>query len=150
MKSADDPLRSEQNRERAGRACCFRVHRWNAAQFWIDLRNECAKLQLFGELARIEISNRACLNFCRIDLRFVDRFPSGFDDQVPDGFALLLEIALNIGAPTAENVNGFAHNNFNLANLHPLSSWAAQPGWHFRSMRRYVGLVVVCADQSQR
>jgi hypothetical protein len=41
---------------------------------------------------------------------------------VPDGFALLLEIALKIGAPTAENVNRFAHNSFNLANLHPLSS----------------------------
>ena len=32
------------------------------------------------------------------------------------------EVALKIGAPTAENVNWFAHNSFNLANLHPLSS----------------------------
>src|SRR5438067_13935517 len=115
MKSAHDPLRSEQNRERAGRACCFRVHRWNAAQFWLDLRNECAKLQLFGELARIEISNRDCLSFCRIDLCIVDRFPAGSYDNVPNGFALILEITLKISAPTVEKVNRFAHCNFTLA-----------------------------------
>jgi hypothetical protein len=29
---------------------------------------------------------------------------------VPDGFAFLFEVALKIGAPTAENVNGLVHN----------------------------------------
>src|SRR5882724_3007252 len=108
MKSAHDPLRAKQHRESAGCAGCFGMHGGNAAQFGVDLRNERAKLQLLRELTRIEISNRARLNFRRIDFRVIDRLLASFNDQVPDGFALLLEIALKISAPAAENVN-FVH-----------------------------------------
>ena len=74
-------------------------------QFWIDLRNKRAEMQLLGELPGIEISNRRRLNFRGIDLRIIDRFLSGFDDEIPDRFPFLLEVALKIGAPAAENVN---------------------------------------------
>jgi hypothetical protein len=39
------------------------MHRGNAAQFRIDFRNKRAELQLFRELAGVEIANRARLNF---------------------------------------------------------------------------------------
>src|SRR6266516_3655367 len=105
MKAAHNPFRPEQNRKRAGCACRFGVYRRNAAQFGVDLRNKRAELQLLRELTRIEISNRARLNFRRIDFRVIDGLLAGFDDQMPDGFALLLEIALKIGAPTAKDIN---------------------------------------------
>ena len=50
------------------------MHCGNAAQFRIDLRNKRAELQLFRELARVEIANRARLNFAGVILeriRFV-------------------------------------------------------------------------------
>jgi len=56
------------------------VHGRNPAQFWVDLWNERAELQLLRELAGIEITNRARLNFRGIDLRVIDRFLAGFDD----------------------------------------------------------------------
>ena len=105
VKSADDPLGAEQNGKRAGSTSRFGVHRRNAAQFRIDLWNERAELQLFGELAGIEIADRARLNFRGINLRIVDRFLAGLCDQMPDGFAFLLQVALKIGASAAENVN---------------------------------------------
>jgi hypothetical protein len=91
-----------------------------AASVWIDLRNESAQLQLFGELTGVEISNRAGLNVADLDLRIVERFLSGFDDQMPDGFSLLLHVALKVGPRSAENINWFAHG-INLANLGALS-----------------------------
>jgi hypothetical protein len=107
------------------------VHRRNPAQFRIDLRNKRAKLQLFRKLPRVEIANRTCLNFCRIDLRIVDRLFTGFNNDVPDRFPLFLEVALKVRAPAAENVN-FVHSFNNLTNLHALSSRAAHrvPGGH--------------------
>ena len=50
------------------------MHCGNAAQFRIDLRNKRAELQLFRELARVEIANRARLNFAGIDLGIIDGF----------------------------------------------------------------------------
>ena len=61
--------------------------------------------KLFRELAGIEISNRAGLNFARVDLGVFERFLSGFDDQMPDCFPFLLQVALKIGARAAENIN---------------------------------------------
>jgi len=62
-------------------------------------------LQLFRELARVEIANRARLNFAGIDLRIIYGFLPGLYNDVPDRFTFLLQIALKIRAPTAENVN---------------------------------------------
>jgi hypothetical protein len=84
------------------------VYRWDAPQFRIDLRNKRAELQLLCKLASIEIPNRACLNFARIDLRVFNRLFAGLDDDVPDGFAFLLQVALKIRPPAAEDVN-FIH-----------------------------------------
>ena len=109
--------------KRAGSAGGFGVHRRNAAQFRIDLRNESAELQLFRELAGIEIADRARLDFARIDLRVVERFLPGLGNQVPDGFAFLFQVALKVGAAAAENVN-FVHSIINLAKLSVLSSRA--------------------------
>jgi hypothetical protein len=81
------------------------VHRRNAAQFRIDLRNKRAELQLFRELARVEIANRARLNFAGIDLRIIDGFFTGLCNDVPDRFTFLLQVALKIRAPAAENIN---------------------------------------------
>jgi hypothetical protein len=53
------------------------MHRWNTAQFRIDLRNKRTELQLFGELPCVEIANRTRLNFRRINLRVVDRLFAG-------------------------------------------------------------------------
>ena len=72
-------------------------------------RNERAEMQLFGELAGVEISYRGRLNFRCIDFRIGDRLPAGFRDQVADGFAFLLQVALKIGAAAAENVDWFVH-----------------------------------------
>ena len=81
------------------------MHRWNSAQFRIDLRNKRSELQLLGELTRVEIANCTRLDFRRINLRVVDRLFAGLDDDVPDGFPFLFQVTLKIGAPTAENVN---------------------------------------------
>src|SRR5207245_6070862 len=81
------------------------MHCRNATQFRIDLRNERAELQLFGELPRIKISNRARLNFCGIDLRVLNRLLSSFNDEVPDRFPFLFQVALKISPPSAENVH---------------------------------------------
>jgi hypothetical protein len=43
------------------------------AQFRIDLRNKGTGLQLFGELARVKVPNRAG-NFAGINLRIIDGF----------------------------------------------------------------------------
>ena len=63
------------------------------------------ELQLFRELSGIEISHRPGLDFARIDLRVIESLFAGLDDQMPDGFAFLFQVALKIGAPAAENVN---------------------------------------------
>ena len=81
------------------------MHGGNAAQFRIDFRNKRAELQLFRELARVEIANRARLNFAGIDLRIIDGFFTGLYNDVPDRFTFFLQVALKIRAPTAENVN---------------------------------------------
>ena len=90
-------------------------------QFWMDLRNESAELQLLGELPGIEIADRARLNFTGINFRVLDRLFSGFSNHVPDGFAFLFQVALKIGPSAAENVNRLIHS-LNLANHHALSS----------------------------
>ena len=105
IKSAHDPFRAEQHRQGAGCARRFGMHRRYPTQFRIDLRDKRAKLQLFGELPRVEIANCARLNFNGIDLRVVDRLFAGFDNDVPDRFSFLLQVALKIRAPAAENVN---------------------------------------------
>src|SRR5437879_8197322 len=103
------------------------MHCRNAAQFRIDLRNKRAELQLFGELSGVEISNRARLNVADVDLGIVERFLSGFSDQMPDGFAFFLQIALKIGAPAAKNVNWLAHA-INLANLQSATNGGTPSG----------------------
>jgi len=62
-------------------------------------------LQLFRELARVEIANRSRLNFARIDLRIIDGFLTGLYNDVPDCLAFLLQIVLLIRAAATENVN---------------------------------------------
>ena len=81
------------------------MHCGNAAQFRIDLRNKRAELQLFRELARVEIANRARLNFAGIDLGIIDCFFTGLYNDVPDRFTFLLQVALKIRAPASKNVN---------------------------------------------
>ena len=39
------------------------MHGGNAVKFWVDLGNERAEMQLFGELARVEIAHRRRLDF---------------------------------------------------------------------------------------
>src|SRR5438046_9862142 len=97
------------------------MHRWNTAQFRVDLRNERAELQLLGKLTGVEIADCARLNFASVDLGVIERLLAGFDNQMPDRFAFLLHVALKIGAPTAENINWLVHT-INLANLVALSS----------------------------
>ena len=87
------------------------MHRRNAVQFFVDLGNEGAEMQLLGKLAGVEIAHRRSLNFRGIDLRVIDRFFSRLDNQVPDGFAFLLQVALKIGPAAAENVD-FVHTFF--------------------------------------
>ena len=84
-------------------------------QLFVDLGNESAEMQLFGKLAGVEIAHRCSLNFRGIDLRVVDRFFTGLGNQVPDGFAFLLQVALKIGPAAAEDVN-FVHSMQNLLN----------------------------------
>ena len=105
VKAAHDPFSAEQHRKRTRCACRFGVHRRDPAQFRIDFRNKRAELQLFRELPGVEIPNRTRLNFCGINFRVVDRFFSGLDDDVPDRFSLLLEVAFKIRPPAAENIN---------------------------------------------
>ena len=64
---------------------------------------------MFRELARVEITDRARLNFAGIDLRIIDGFFTSLYNDVPDRLTLLLQVALKIRAPAAENVN-FIHN----------------------------------------
>src|SRR5882724_10353495 len=99
------------------------MHRRNTAQFRVDLRNECAELQLLGKLARVEIAHCARLNFARVDLRVVERLLAGFDDQMPDRFAFLLQVALKTDTPATENINWLVHT-INLSNVGSLSSAA--------------------------
>jgi hypothetical protein len=62
-------------------------------------------LQLFRELTCVEIPNRARLNFAGIDLRIIDSFFAGLDNDMPDRFPFFLQVALKVRAPAAENVN---------------------------------------------
>ena len=101
MKSAHDPLRTEQNGERPGSAGRFGVHSRNAMQFRIDLGNKRPEMELLSELARVEISHRRCLDFRGVDLSIGDRFAAGFRDQIPNRFAFLLQVALKIGPAAA-------------------------------------------------
>ena len=71
--------------------------------------HERAEMQLFGELAGVEISHRRRFDFRRLDFRIGDRFAARFRDQIADGFAFLLQVALKIGPAAAENVNRFVH-----------------------------------------
>ena len=64
---------------------------------------------MFRELARVEIANRARLNFAGVDLRIIDGFFTGFNNDVQDRFTYLLQIALKIRAPAPKNVNRLAH-----------------------------------------
>src|SRR5439155_16833183 len=91
-----------------------------AVQFRIDLGNKRAELQLLGELSGIEVSNYARLNFSRVNLRVLDRLFAGLNNNVPDGFAFLLQVALKIRALSAENEN-FVHNIIYLAVLPTLT-----------------------------
>src|SRR5437660_10401616 len=77
-----------------------------------------------GKLAAVEIANRTRLNFARVDLGVINRLLAGLNDQMPDGFPFLFQVALKIRAPTADNINWLAHNIVNLANLVSLSSTA--------------------------
>jgi hypothetical protein len=86
------------------------MHCGNAAQFRIDLRNKRPELQLFCELARVEIPNRTRLNFAGVDLGVINGFFTGLDNEVPDRFTFLLHVALKICAPAAENVNRLTHS----------------------------------------
>src|SRR5881394_2457797 len=83
------------------------MHRRDAVQFRIDLRHERAQMQLFRESPRVEIPHRRCLYFRWIDLRIVDRLPSGLRDQIADRFTFLLQVALKIGSAAANDVYGF-------------------------------------------
>src|SRR6476619_1193831 len=97
------------------------MHRGNTAQFRIDLRNKRAELQLFRELARVEIPNRPRLNFAWIDLGIIDGFFTGLDNDVPDRFTFLLQIVFFNDTPTTENVNRLTHV-LSLTNFHATSS----------------------------
>ena len=79
-------------------------------EFFVDLGNECAKMELLGELPGIEIPHGRCLNFGRIDLRVGDRFPARFDNDVAQGFAFFFEVSLKISSAGAEDVNWFVHS----------------------------------------
>ena len=91
-------------------------------KFFVDLRNERAEVELFGELSRIEISHGRGLDFAGIDFGVVDRFATRFFDDVAKRFALFLEVPLKIGSASAENVNWFVHRFVNLAEEGALSS----------------------------
>ena len=121
VKTAHDPLRGEQNGERTGSACGLGVHGGNAMQLRVDLRQKRAEMQLLGKLSGVEITDRAGVDFARIDLRVGDRFLSRLSDEVPDRLAFLLQVALKIGSVTAENIN-FVHTLITLANHLALSS----------------------------
>ena len=109
VKTAHDPLRAEQDGERAGSAGRFGVHRRDAVKFLVDLGNESAEVKLLGKLAGVEVADRRGLDFRRVDLRVVDRCAARFLDQVANGFAFLLEVALKVGSAAAEDVNWFVH-----------------------------------------
>ena len=115
-------MRSEQNRKSTGSARGLGVHGGNATQFRIDLGQKRAQMELLGKLPRIEISDRARVDFARVDLRVVNCFPAGLRDQIADRFAFLLQVALKIGSAAAENVNRFVHTCCNLSKCARLSS----------------------------
>src|SRR5437660_8771503 len=83
------------------------MHRRNAMQRRIDLWNKRTQMELFRELPGIEISHRRRLNFLRIDVRVVDRLLAGFGNEVPDGFAFLLQVALKVSSAATDDVYGF-------------------------------------------
>jgi len=75
---------------------------------------------LLGKLTCVEIANCARLNFRRINLRIIDRLFARLDDDVPDRFSFLLQVALKIRPSAAKDIN-FVHSIVNLANLRALS-----------------------------
>ena len=91
-------------------------------KFFVDLRNERSKVELFGKLSGIEISHGGGLNFARIDLGVGERLETRFLDNIAKRFALFLEVPLKIRSASAENVNWFVHRFVNLAEEGALSS----------------------------
>jgi hypothetical protein len=65
---------------------------------------------LFRKLARVEITNRARLNFAGIELRNIDGFLPSLDDDMSNSISFILQVALKIRAPAAENVNRLTHS----------------------------------------
>ena len=65
------------------------MDRRDTVQFRIDFRDKRSEMQLLGELPGVEITDRGGLDFGRISLRIIERFLSGFGDEMPDCFTFL-------------------------------------------------------------
>src|SRR4051794_6009425 len=83
------------------------MHRRDAVERGIDLRHKRAEMELLRELTSVEVSDRRRLNLLRINLRIGDRLLPRLDDQMPDRFAFLLEVALKVSPAAADDINRF-------------------------------------------
>ena len=109
VKTAHDPLRAEKHGERTGSARGFGMHRRDAMKCRVNFRDECAEMQLFGELASVEVSHRRRFDLRRFDLRVGNRVAARFRDQIADGLAFLFQVALKVSSAAAEDVDWFFH-----------------------------------------
>ena len=110
MQSACDLLRGAQHRDATGGACRLNMKRRDAPKFWVDLSEKRTQMKLSSEQAAGEISDHPGLDVARINPRLGNGTLRGLENNVANRLALLLEIALEVGPPGANDINRLGHN----------------------------------------
>ena len=67
-------------------------------------------MQLFGEEPAGEISDHPGLDFAGLNSRVGDGAARRLQDNVANRLALLLEVALEVGTPGANDIDSLGHN----------------------------------------
>src|SRR5437016_8263237 len=119
MEAAHDLLRRAQHRHAAGSARRFDMIRSDAAQLFVNFGEERSQMKLPREQAAGKIPDHPCLDVSGIDTRVRNGGLPGLNNDVPNRLALLLEIAFEVGAPGAKDINRLGHNSNPARKLSP-------------------------------
>jgi hypothetical protein len=111
MHAARDELGGREHGGGARSARGLDVHRGQAAQFFIYLDEKSAEVKLAGEQAAREIAHHSRLHIAGINARVGQRRATGLDGEVPQGATFLLQIASEVSAAGANEMNRDSHSD---------------------------------------
>ena len=109
MNASHDELRRVQHSHGPRRTGRFHMHGGNAAKGRMDLSEEGTEVELPGEESPRKIARDAGLDIRRIDHGGGEGAASRLDNQVADALAFLPQVALEIGAPSPNDMDRFGH-----------------------------------------